>query len=203
MSCLSSAALLTLVVLLPLSAVDLVSSIDAVSSGEVYSRTTAANGQMVYIDRAYTLSGLPPDISGGTLIRTRNDDDAVTANPHLRFTLSTAAEVHVAWSTAATATASWMGGWSNTGVMVSAGGGGSYRLYRKSFAAGQVALGGNERGTTGATSAYFVIVATTFSSATSPRFTGSDATLVSRHDAGQRWAVGVPSHAQRHAHPEP
>lgn len=195
MSCLPRAVMLTLILVLPLSAADLVSSIDAVSSGAAYTRTTAADGQTVYIDRAYTLSGLPAGFSGGTLIRTRNDDDVVTANPHLRFTLSAAAEVHVAWSTAATATASWMGGWSNTGVTVSAGGGGSYRLYRKSFAAGQVALGGNERGTTGASSCYFVLVAASSGLAVAPRFTGSDATLVSRHDAGQRWAVGVQEHA--------
>lgn len=194
MSSLTRTVLLTLVVLLPLSAAELVSSIDHVSSGATYTRTVAANGETVYIDRTYTLSGLPTGFGGATLIRTRNDDDVVTANPHLLFTLSAAAEVHVAWSTAATTTASWMGGWNNTGVTVSAGGGGSYRLYRKAFAAGQVALGGNERGSTGASSCYFVIVATT-AGVTGPRFTGSDATLVSRHDGGQRWAVGVQEHA--------
>lgn len=189
-------AVLTLALaLLPLPAADLVGSIDAVSSGAAYTRTAAANGQTVYIDRTYALSGLPAGLSGATLIRTRNDDDGVTANPHLRFTLTAAADVQVAWSTAATATASWMGGWVDSGVTVSAGGGGSYRLYRKAFAGGQVALGGNERGTTGASSCYFVIVSPAAAGAAMPRFTGSDATLVSRHDGGQRWAVGVQEHA--------
>lgn len=192
---LSLGAVLTLALLLPLNAAELVSSIDYVSSGAAYTRTAAANGQTVYIDRAYTLSGLPAGFSGATLIRTRNDDDGVTANPHLRFTLSAPADVQVAWSTAATATASWMGGWVNTGVTVSAGGGGSFRLYRKAFVTGQVALGGNERATTGASSCYFVIVSPVAAGAAMPRFTGSDATLVSRHDAGQRWVVGVQEHA--------
>lgn len=190
-----SLAGLFLALLLPLTAADPVQSIDFVSSGVTYTRTAAVDGATIYIDRTYALGGLPGGFAGATLIRTRNDDDGVTANPHLRFTLNTAADVHVAWSTAATATASWMGGWSNTGVTVSAGGAGSFRLYRKAFAAGQVSLGGNERGTTAASSCYFVIVGGSGSTVGWPRFTGSDATLVSRHDGGQRWAVGVQEHA--------
>ncbi len=133
-------------------------TIDSVSSGAAYAVVNAINGQTIYIDRDYTLSGLPSSLSGEKLIRTRNDDDVVTANPHLRFTLGQASEVYIAYSTTANSLPSWMTGWSDTGTTVSAGVGGSFKLYKKTYAAGQVSLGGNNRGSTNAVSNYFVII---------------------------------------------
>ena len=133
-------------------------TIDSVSSGAAYAVVNAINGQTIYIDRDYTLSGLPSSLSGEKLIRTRNDDDVVTANPHLRFTLGQASEVYIAYSSTANSLPSWMTGWSDTGTTVSAGVGGSFKLYKKSYAAGQVSLGGNNRGATNAVSNYFVII---------------------------------------------
>ena len=133
-------------------------SIDSVSSGAAYGVVSANNGQTIYIDRDYTLSELPSGLVGEKLIRTRNDDDSVTANPHLEFTLGEGSDVYIAYSTTANSLPSWMAGWTDTGNTVSAGGAGSFRLYKEAFTAGQVSLGGNERGITGAESNYFVIV---------------------------------------------
>lgn len=142
----------------PVATGELIRSLDLVSSGAAYVLAPATNRQRVYIDRDYQLDGLPVGFPAGQLIRTRNDDDSVKENPHLRFTLGAPADVHIAYATTATTTPAWMAGWKDSGVVVTAGKGGSYRLFHRTSAAGVVTLGGNERNTTGATSCYFVLV---------------------------------------------
>lgn len=138
--------------------VQLVRSIDFVSSGAAYVEVPARNGERVYIDREYKLVDLPPTFEVGRLIRTRNDDDGASANPHLRFTADVPVDVYLAYATSATALPAWMQGWTSTTVVVGADKGGGFRLFRRTFPAGQVVLGANERGTTSATSNYFVLV---------------------------------------------
>lgn len=142
----------------PAGGVQLVRSIDFVSSGAAYVEVPARNGERVYIDREYKLVDLPPTYEIGRLIRTRNDDDGASANPHLRFTADVAVDVHLAYATTATALPAWMQGWTSTNVVVGADKGGGFRLFKRTFPAGQVVLGANERGTTNATSNYFVLV---------------------------------------------
>ncbi len=133
-------------------------TINSVSSGFAYTVADSTNGQTIYIDRTYAVAGLPAAITDGKLIRTRNDDDQVTANPHLTFTLGQSADVYVAYSTSATSLPAWLAGFTDTGTTVTAAGAGSFKLYRKTFPAGQVSLGGNMRDTTLAVSNYFVVV---------------------------------------------
>lgn len=133
-------------------------SIDYVASGAPYVVTQAHNGERVYIDREYQLVDLPAALAHGQLIRTRNDDDGASANPHLRFTVESPVDVHLAYATSATSTPAWMQGWAPTPIVVGADKGGSFRLFRRSYPAGQIELGANERGVTAATSNYFVIV---------------------------------------------
>ncbi|MBA3698077.1 MAG: NPCBM/NEW2 domain-containing protein [Planctomycetes bacterium] len=136
----------------------LVRSIDFVASGAAYVLGPARNGEKVYIDREYKLVDLPPFFEQGQLIRTRNDDDGAVANPHLRFTADVAVDVYLAYATTATSLPSWMQGWTATDVVVGADKGGGFRLHRRTFAAGPVVLGANERNTTNAQSNYFVMV---------------------------------------------
>lgn len=138
--------------------VQLVRSIDFVSSGATYVEVPARNGERVYIDREYKLVDLPSTFEIGRLIRTRNDDDGASANPHLRFTADVAVDVYLAYATTATALPAWMQGWTSTNVVVGADKGGRFRLFRRTFPAGQVVLGANERNTTSASSNYFVLV---------------------------------------------
>ncbi|MBA3698078.1 MAG: NPCBM/NEW2 domain-containing protein [Planctomycetes bacterium] len=143
----------------PLAAgVQLVRSIDFVASGAAYIEAPARNGERVYIDRDYQLVDLPELFAQGRLIRTRNDDDGASANPHLRFTADVPVDVYLAYSVTATALPGWMQGWTVTPMVVGAEKGGGFRLYRRTFAAGPVVLGANERNVTGASSNYFVLV---------------------------------------------
>jgi hypothetical protein len=136
-------------------------TVQSVSNGKAYTTGTAQTGALPYIDRSYTLSALDSSLNGQTLVRTANDDDTVTANPHLTLNLSSAAILAVAYRDTATSIPSWLSSWTLTSKTATVSGYNNqptgYKIYEKSFAAGTATLGGNERGTTGADSNYFVI----------------------------------------------
>lgn len=136
----------------------LVRSIDFVSSGAPYVISQNLNGDRAFIDRDWRLKRLPPELASAQLIRTRNNDDRVTSNPHLKFTVDVPVEVYLALAVSGTTTPSWMQGWTRTEVVMELDGGPSFRLHRATFPAGQITLGGNEREATGATDNYMVLV---------------------------------------------
>ncbi len=138
-------------------------TVDGVSTGKAYSLSTAKAGALYYIDRSYTISSLGAALNGQPMIRTANDDKAVTASAHLRFTVSRSATVYACCDKRATALPAWLkdGTWTAMAesVAVSDAGASPMRVYAKSVGAGQVTLGGNhEGGNTGALSNYFVVV---------------------------------------------
>ncbi len=138
-------------------------TVDSVSTGKPYSLATAKVGALPYIDRSYTVTSLSAALADGRLIRTANDDKYVTANPHLRFTVSAAAVVYVCYDQRGSPFPTWLddGTWTVTGLsLVSTDGSASpMRVLSKSVAAGQVSLGGNRTGgANGALSNYVVVV---------------------------------------------
>jgi hypothetical protein len=101
-------------------------------------------------DRAYTFTALPAAIVGAAWVRTANASKTVTANPLVTFTISKAATVYVGVD-ARTGKRPWMdASWTDTGTTLTTDENGtsrSFAVFRKDFAAGQVALGPNAANT--------------------------------------------------------
>jgi hypothetical protein len=145
-------------------------AVQSVSSGRAYAVTAAQTGAVYYIDRSYTISSLSAGLSGGRLIRTANDDKALTAPSHLTFTVSAAATVYVGYDKRGGAP-SWLSGWTATSdsLVLSDAPASPMRVYSKSFAAGGVTLGGNlAAGASGALSHYVVIAKASGGTTASP-----------------------------------
>ena len=135
--------------------------IERVSSGKSYAVTPAKVGARPYVDREFNLGELGAALTGHTLVQTSNDDDFVEAADHLTLQLSAKSAVFVCVDVRAARPASWLPGWAEQQETVrTAGTAVSFRVYRRTFPAGKVVLGGNERKLTGGdTCNYFVIVA--------------------------------------------
>ena len=137
----------------------LIASIDSASSGRTYVRGEAGPGALIYTDRTFMLQSLPAELSGLEMIRTAQDDANVTTTNHLCFTVRQPALVYVAFDRDAPRLPAWLTGWADTGLEIMSDNAGGFRVYRKSFGAGQVILGGNDGSYTGAVSSYFVLAA--------------------------------------------
>jgi polygalacturonase len=106
-------------------------------------------GSVQYGDRTFTLTAVPPALTGAQWIRTANDSKGSTANPLVRFTISTSATVAVAVDTRV-GRRPWMDStWVDTGTQLRNNEGTPrlFEVFTKTFPAGQVSLGPN--GSTG------------------------------------------------------
>ncbi len=120
-----------------------------------------AAGSHYYSDRAYRITSMPRALENAQGILTRNDDKSASAVPWITFQVDAAADVYVAYDPRASARPGWMSGFADTGesILLSEPEQGAARLYRRSFGAGVVELGGNlAPGATGALGNYFVLV---------------------------------------------
>jgi len=134
-----------------------------VSTGRPYVLGVAAVGERHYIDRDYFITEIGAELNNREMIRTSNEDDYVSTEDHLRFVLSRAATVYVVYDSRAEGNVpGWMSDWILTGEQVVTTDlypdPLPYNVYSKSFAAGEVTLGGNDRTATGARANYFVII---------------------------------------------
>ena len=117
-------------------------------------------GQKYYVDRDYTVAGLPDFLTGVQLIQTANDDkhaDAADEN-WLCFDLSAPATVYVLCDSRATDYPAWLGQFTNTHVAAvesTDGDMGTFNIFYEDMPNGRVCLGGN--GNTGAESNYIVM----------------------------------------------
>jgi hypothetical protein len=123
-------------------------ALDWVSTGRAYELGHAEVGNVQpYVDRSFTITALSPALDGLPMLRTANDDKNVDAASHLEFTLARPSTVYVAYSGAATVLPAWLsdGTWTQSAETLDMSDTASNprRLYQKSFAAGQVTLGGN------------------------------------------------------------
>ncbi len=115
-----------------------------IGTGKQYGVSALQEGATYYIDRTYTFTSVPEDLAGATFIKTANDDKLSTSNTLLTFTLAQASTLYVAYDPRATALPAWLSDWTKT--IISLGttdpGSSTFDLYSKSFAAGEVTLGG-------------------------------------------------------------
>ena len=116
-------------------------------------------GVRPYTDRTYQVTSVPASLAGASLIQTANDDKRYTGATLLTFTLSQSATIYIAYDPRATALPAWLSGWQKLSDRVGVNDSKiSYmNLYSKTFAAGQVSLGGNlQSPAAGAQTNYFV-----------------------------------------------
>lgn len=123
----------------------------------------AREGASCYLDREYRIVSLPPDLTGGDLLRTANDDDYSTREDHLALELAADSTVYVCYWAEAREIPGWLKQerWkrmdSQAGVELS-GERKAYNVFAAAVPKGRLVLGGNERERTGATNMYFVVI---------------------------------------------
>jgi DNA-binding beta-propeller fold protein YncE len=121
------------------------SSTDAANAADWSVQSNLQVGNQVYGDRTYTFTAIPSSLLGSQWIRTANDSKGFTGNPLATFSISAAADVHVALNSSGPVP-SWVdAGWTNTGTTIttreSATATRTFNVYRKRFNAGTVSLG--------------------------------------------------------------
>jgi len=139
-------------------------TIDSVSTGKPYSTAPLTSNSLPWIDRSYRFNGTPASLPVFTLIRTAEDDKAVTTLNHLKITVAVASTVYVVYDNRATSLPDWVTAdypmipvATQTFVGQS---GVTFSFHGRSLAAGDsVTLGGNlATGAAGALRNYFVMV---------------------------------------------
>ncbi|CAN5483171.1 hypothetical protein BH09VER1_BH09VER1_55190 [soil metagenome] len=134
-------------------------SVTSVSTAKGYRLLKARPNTKIFIDRAYITDALPSGLSGGWLLQTSNDDDHISKPSHVVLHLDQDADIWLFVHEGATKPLSWMDAeWKLMEVGSSAGAAGKFRAWRRHFAAGEAALGGNERGSSGALSNWFAVI---------------------------------------------
>jgi hypothetical protein len=135
--------------------------IESVSTGKAYLVRTAKVDALMYIDRTSRIDSMPTSLVGGVLIRTSNDDKYVNVASHLTFSVARASTVTVAHDIRTPSLPTWLddGTWTATGRVLRSVTR-TYSLFSKSVPVGNVTLGGNQQGVSGAESItnYVVIV---------------------------------------------
>ena len=124
-------------------------AIDFVSSGRHLTIARARPGTPGYIDRQYVLTSLANELAGDWLIQTANDDKGIISARYLQFTLDAPGTVYVCYSGTARRRPRWIegGGWAETPQRCSLSDLPDVPrlVYRRSFPAGAVTLGGNRQ----------------------------------------------------------
>ncbi|MDB5339761.1 MAG: hypothetical protein JWN70_5380 [Planctomycetaceae bacterium] len=131
-------------------------SIIKVASDRAYTIGVAKVGEKPYIDRQYQIRKLPESLDKQVLIRTSMDDDYAAAADHLQLQLPQSVTLSVCIDKRGRQPPGWLDGWVLAKESVEVDGV-PYHIYQKTFPAGRVTLGGNDRNRTGANSNYLVI----------------------------------------------
>jgi hypothetical protein len=123
----------------------------------------ARAGSDCYADREYHIVSLPPELVGGDLVRTANNDDYSTREDYLTLDLAAESMVYVCYWAQARDLPGWLKqkGWKRLESQARVDLGGepkAYNVFARSGSEGSLVLGGNERERTGAESMYFVVV---------------------------------------------
>ncbi|RMD82597.1 MAG: hypothetical protein D6820_03445 [Lentisphaerae bacterium] len=129
---------------------DYVVRIVSVASGRAYQVKPDLNtGDKLYIDRDYTFTSVPLQLSGGYLIQTANDDKNSTANDHLVLDVGLEANIYVLYDRRGAADLpEWLNAWNRTDL--SAGStdtwASPYTVLIRHVTPGLLTLGGNKAG---------------------------------------------------------
>ena len=123
-------------------------------------------GARCYLDRDFRIVSLPPELAGGDLVRTANEEDYSTDPNHMALELSGPATVYVCYWAEARDRPGWLKepGWVPVRGQVQVeilGARKAYDIVARAAPSGRLVLGGNERGKTGAASMYFIIIRAT------------------------------------------
>ncbi|MCP5005654.1 MAG: hypothetical protein GY941_17220, partial [Planctomycetes bacterium] len=110
---------------------------------------TLSDGMEYYTDRAYTLTSVPSQYVGLDMIKTPNDDRALTdaSGGYITFELLNNATVFVAFDNRATSLPDWMSGFADTGdaIYTSLSTQQFLKVYSKNFISGDcINLGANQ-----------------------------------------------------------
>ncbi len=131
---------------------------DLTVKGAKATAQTVAKGSKLYTDRDYTITLLPSELVAGSHVQTANDDKYSTSSNYVQFALGSAANVYVVFDNRATSLPHWLSSWEKTSNVIDTSDV-KFTVYKKSFNAGDVVLGGNGVSPmNGAQSNYFVIV---------------------------------------------
>ena len=101
-------------------------------------------GDLIYIDREYTISSIPSLLNGLLWMKTANDDKMAGDSDFLSFDVSDSTDIYVAYDTQIAALPDWLSDWNPVNEQVVDSRGAQFDLYTKSFSAGNIILGGNE-----------------------------------------------------------
>lgn len=122
-------------------------SVNHYSSGDWSIRTNLQSGDQQYGDRSYAFTSVPALLAGQQWIRTANDSKYFTGTTLAQFTVTSSADVYVAYNQAIGSTPSWLSGWTNTGMTMTNNETPNPRtfvVYKKSYSGGStVSLGSN------------------------------------------------------------
>ena len=128
-----------------------------------YKQNLLGVGNQYYKDRTYTLTSIPSELTGENIIwiMTYNDDKNNTSPSFLQFNIPQSSTVYVAYDSRASSLPKWLqNNFGSAGFQIGVSESmGHFNVYKKSFSAGSVVLGGNMAdGASGASSNYIVIV---------------------------------------------
>jgi hypothetical protein len=112
-------------------------------------------GNLQYIDRTYRFTSLPAGYSGLESIRLANNDKANTSLSYLTFTITTGETVCLGFDSTHTPP-SWLSSWTNTGKSLV--GTPTFNVYKKTFPAGSVTIGGPASGGADSHNTYIAFV---------------------------------------------
>jgi hypothetical protein len=118
-----------------------------------YAWDVLAVGKPVHVDGADSVTALPGRYKGLRYLKTLDADRFLGTTQAVTFEVDRAVDVLVAFDAAASGTPQWLADWTRAAEEVKTSSG-AFRLYRKAFGKGNVALGGNELGSRH----YFVVV---------------------------------------------
>jgi hypothetical protein len=93
---------------------DLITQVSA-KSGKAYTVAKLAAGVRVFTDRSYTITSIPPYLTGASFIKTANDDKQNTDAVFLTSFLKKASIVYIGYDPRAKTLPAWLSGWNKTG----------------------------------------------------------------------------------------
>ena len=114
-------------------------------------------GALLYIDRQYTYTDIPPQVQGATYIQTANNDAARREGKHLRFDVNIPATVYVAHDERIQPKPAWLQDYTRTDLILKTTDN-PFRLYKLDVLGGEVTLGGNVNNPSNRASMYQVLV---------------------------------------------
>ena len=99
-------------------------------------------GTLLYLDRKYTYTKIPPQVQGATYIQTANGDASSSGDKHLTFDINVPATIYVAHDDRIKDKPSWLKAYSRTDLILETSDQ-PFRLYKLDVPGGKVTLGGN------------------------------------------------------------